>query len=96
MSGAQLVNANLSGTQPVGSILSGTVFYIELVDGKQFPAIGLRQYYLDMAYSDPTNPPQLGGVVLDAETGEPLVWRGKSLESIRDNPGSSEGAPDAD
>ena len=43
------------------------------------PATGLTQGQLDEARSDPNNPPFLEGV-LDAETGEQLVWRGKPLD----------------
>ena len=41
------------------------------------PVNGLIQEQLDQACSDPDNPPDLGGIVLDAGTGKPLVWRGK-------------------
>lgn len=37
---------------------------------------GLTQGQIDEAHADPKNPPQLEGVV-DANTGEPLVWPGR-------------------
>ena len=43
-------------------------------------AAGLTQAQLDSAIADPENPPKLEGV-LDAETGEQLVWRGRALDA---------------
>ena len=40
--------------------------------------MGLTQAQLDVARSAPENPPELEGV-LDAKTGEQLVWRGRPL-----------------
>ena len=55
--------------------ISGTVFSLH----GTFPAEGLLQTQLDLAWADPNNLPILDNV-LDAETGEPLVWRGRPLE----------------
>ncbi len=45
--------------------------------GNKKPARGLTQKQLDEAEVDPRDtPPRLDGFVMDAETGEPLVWRG--------------------
>ena len=45
-------------------------------DGVYVGVRGLTQAQIDEARADPMNPPQIEGV-LDANTGEPLVWRGK-------------------
>lgn len=74
LSRATLANADLSGAELRDTILSGTKFSI----AEHPPAQGLTQEELDRARADPENPPKLDGVV-DDYTGEPLVWRGKSL-----------------
>ena len=81
LSNARLAGADLSGTAPIRVILSGTKFCDEgPSDSPTSPTIGLTQYFLDLAYSDPDNPPVLDGDARDARTGRPLVWRGKQLE----------------
>lgn len=70
LSGAFLKNANLEGANLTGSSFSR----------RRSLATGLTQAQLDEARSDPENPPNLNGV-LDAETGEQLVWRGKPLDA---------------
>ena len=55
--------------------LSGTDFYGADGDDKSWSVTGLTQAMLELAIADPGNPPKLGGVVLDADTGEPLVWQ---------------------
>ena len=65
LSGAKLGAANLSGAQ------------LSTDDGES-PATGLTQVQLDQAHADSDCPPVLDGLV-DAQTGEPLVWRGKPL-----------------
>ena len=74
LSGANLSDATLSDTTLVGANLSGVIFS----ENGKIPATGLTQDQLDQACADPANPPKLDGVV-DRETGEPLVWRGKPL-----------------
>ena len=76
LSGALLVGTNLHGALSLGPILSGAKFSINGV----LPARGIRQSDLDSCKADPDNPPDLTGVV-DAETGEPLVWSGKPLDA---------------
>ena len=78
LSNARLVNADLWGTAIGGANLTGAI----LGDGgtslgKDGESISIRitQRQLDEACADPENPPVLQGIV-DAETGEPLVWRG--------------------
>ena len=76
LSGAALWGANLSSADLDDANLSGAEF--SAGDGES-PATGLTQAQLDEARADPDNPPKLDGVV-DAETGKPLVWRGKPLD----------------
>ena len=71
LQGADLTNGTFGDTD-----LSGAALYFEDVDGDSSPAKGITQAMLDRAVADPNNPPKLGGVLLDAETGEPLVWNG--------------------
>ena len=66
-----MAGATLSDTD-----LSGTHFYHPHGGKATNPVTGLTQDQLDEACADPDNPPKLDGV-LDAETGKPLVWRGK-------------------
>ena len=75
LSGATLVGTNLHGTLSEGPILSGAKFSY---DGRS-PAKGIKQSDLDSCQADADNLPDLTGVV-DAETGEPLVWTGKPLD----------------
>ena len=70
LAGANLEDANLTGASFNRSMRAG---------GKRRPAKGLTQSQLDEARSDPDSPPDLEGV-LDAATGEQLVWRGKPLD----------------
>ena len=71
LSGAHFLSASLDNVNLTDANLSGTEFSI---DGPQ-TAKGLTQAQLDQARADPSDPPNLAGV-LDAETGLPLVWRG--------------------
>ena len=75
LGGAKLFNAQLNGAN-----LSDAQLYLnrrEVSDPTEtkIPATGLTQAQLDTARADPQQP-QLDDVVLDAETGKPLVWRG--------------------
>ncbi len=76
LSAADLSGAYLSDVDLTGADLSGADLYGAHTSGIPWPAKGLTQAMLDKAIADPENPPKLGGVVIDAETGEPLVWRG--------------------
>ena len=73
--------ANLSGAVLNEAILSGArldkghVLGTWLTSHEDSPTTRLTQEQLDSARADSGNPPHLNGV-LDAETGEPLVWRG--------------------
>lgn len=75
LSGADFHDADLNRVNFAGANLSGAEFSF----GGRLGAKGLTQAQLDRAEADPDNPPKLEGV-LDAETGEPLVWRGRPLD----------------
>ena len=75
LSSANFWNADLNRVSFAEANLSGAEFSI---GGRQGPK-GLTQAQLDQARADPDNPPNLEGV-LDAETGEQLVWRGRPLD----------------
>ena len=68
LSEAVLWKANLSGADFCGARARSTAY--------RTPVCGLTQAQLDEACADPANPPILKGI-LDAATGEPLVWQGK-------------------
>ena len=72
MSGAHFLGADLTSANIAEANLSGVKFS----DGGPQTAQGLTQAQLDDAWADPNNPPELAGV-LDAGSGEPLVWPGK-------------------
>ena len=63
---AVLRGANISGADLCGAYASSA---------NRELARGLTQAQLNEAYADPDNPPKLDGV-LDAKSGEPLVWYG--------------------
>lgn len=91
LSGARLRRANLSHANLLGANLSKAILFKADLSGADLggvdarsaryrePATGLTQTQLDDACANPANPPHLDGV-LDAETGEQLVWRGKPCE----------------
>ena len=76
LSGARILRTDMSGATLSDTDLSGTYFHDPRGGKATEPVTGLTQGQLDEACADPDNPPKLDGV-LDAETGEPLVWRGK-------------------
>ena len=77
MSMTQFVDADLSDTLIAGANLSGARFSNS---GKHAPC-KLTQGQLDQSCADPNKPPQLEGV-FDVETGKPLVWRGKAVDTV--------------
>ena len=79
LSGARIVRTDMSGATLHRTDLSGTHFYGPWNGGDKSSITGLTQGQLDQACADPDNPPKLDDIV-DAETGEPLVWRGKPCE----------------
>ena len=80
MASAEILRTDMSDAQLRQVNLSGTYFYHPSGRDATSPVTGLTQAQLDEACADPDNPPKLDGVVMDAETGEPLVWRGKPCE----------------
>ena len=93
LSGARLyktifASANLSGASFSGADVSRTWFCGKsLVPGRRFdsPAVGIVYHRFDRARARKGNPPILGGVVLDADFGTPLVWdpsKGMGIEYV--------------
>ena len=79
LSGAILLSADLTGAYLNNAELSGVVLgQANLTKAVLRDARGLTQAQLDEACANPDNPPNLDGVQ-DAETGEYLIWRGKSV-----------------
>ena len=89
LSGVQFRHADLSDAKFWGADLSKTILYDANLSGADLsgvdanspmykePVRGLTQEQLDEAWADSDNPPKLDGV-LDAETGEQLIWRGRA------------------
>ena len=73
---AELWRANLAGASLADANLTSARFFSH---NGRYPAIGLVQAQLDAAVADSKNPPKLNGVT-DSETGQPLNWRGQSLD----------------
>ena len=71
--GANLRDADLSGANLTGAKLSN-ISEVDFQSSSGGRTI-ITQFQLDEACADPDNPPKLEGV-MDAETGEALVWRG--------------------
>ena len=87
LSGACLVMADLSQADFLDADLSDADLSDADLTGVEFSsgpqtARGMRQAQLDEAKADPGNLPSLAGVC-DAESGEPLIWRGKQLSCPR-------------
>ena len=92
--GVKLRHANLSGAKFWGADLSKAILRNANLSGADLcgvdarsptdrvPVRGLTQAQLDKARADPGNQPKLDGV-LDAVTGEPLVWRGRPLIDVQ-------------
>ena len=78
LAGAALCDANLSGANLDSTILTDADLNGIDVGAEHEPTSGVTQSQLDEARADENNPPNLDGAV-DAETGEPLVWRDRSL-----------------
>ena len=84
LSKTELAEATLVGAHLEGANLSGATLYIcnTRLDGSvgpAQPATGLTKDQLNEACANLGNPPIMDGFVLDAETGEPLVWGGQSI-----------------
>ena len=83
LAGASLARANLCQADLTGANISGAHFYdfagLMGIGERESAAKGLTQQQLNRARADPNERPDLDGHVLDAETGEPLVWLTKWL-----------------
>ena len=78
LSNVQLQNANFSGANLIEAKLYSSLLLDADLSGANLERCeGLTQDQIDYAIADSDNPPKLEGVV-DAKTGRPLVWRGKS------------------
>lgn len=73
LTNAKLQNANLTDADLMRANLSGADF---VSGGVQSASCGLTQRQLDLACASPDRPPLIDGLV-DAETAQPLVWRGQ-------------------
>ena len=86
LSGARLAGADLSGARFWDADLNRANFADANLSGAEFSVDGrqaakrLTQVQLDKARADADNPPKLNGV-LDVETSEQLVWRGKPIDA---------------
>ncbi len=79
LSGVNLSGANLSGTNLSITIWNRSIVMFPVEGGTSKAGVrNLTQVQLDLACADPNNPPRLDSVI-DAETGKPLVWRGKPI-----------------
>ena len=83
-----LASANLSGASFSGADVSRTWFCgTSSISGRRFdsPAVGIVYHRFNRARARKGAPPILGGVVLDAEFGTPLVWepsKGMGIEYV--------------
>lgn len=77
LNGAALCGANLTLANLDGAVLTGADLDGLMVGTDHDPVVGLTQAQLDRARVDENDLPMMDGVA-DAETGEPLVWRGAS------------------
>ena len=88
LSGALIGTADLTGASLRDANLSGASFgkstRVTASDSPVSETVIARvtQAQLDEARADPDNPPKIDPVVVDAETGAPLVWNGKVLAEL--------------
>ena len=81
LSHAGLFNADLEGANLTGANLTGANLKDANLTGTDLRNCeGLTQEQIDQAQADSDNPPNLTDVV-DAKTGDPLVWRGRVLST---------------
>ena len=76
--GVRLNQVNLDGADLDGADLAGADPQANLTGTNLKNCKGLTQEQIDEAVADSDNPPTLEGVI-DANTGEPLVWRGAGV-----------------
>ena len=80
LSGAVLLDAKLFGTELIDTIVTGVDLYgVGDWHATKLPVQGLTQFELDRTLADFSDLPRLDGVVLDAETREPLIYRGEPI-----------------
>ena len=80
LSNVQLQNANFSGANLIEAKLYSSLLLDADLSGANLERCeGLTQDQIDYAIADSDNPPKLEGVV-DAKTGDLLVWRGKAAK----------------
>ena len=80
LSNVQLQNANFSGANLIEAKLYSSLLLDGDLSGANLERCeGLTQDQIDYAIADSDNPPKLEGVV-DAKTGDLLVWRGKAAK----------------
>lgn len=79
LSGINLCDAILTGSNLTGSNLRDTILTeTTLTDADLSDCKGLTQRQLDKARAHEALPPKLVNVT-DAETGDPIIWRGRSI-----------------
>ena len=90
LSNADLSRADVSGTHFSLVMHNGALFDREYaksigIDPREHyvGVRGLTQAQIDKARADPANPPQVEGI-LDARTGKPIVWRGRSTLAVEE------------
>ena len=77
LTSAKLMRANLTGAYLLSVNLTGAYLGSANLTGAEISICkGFTQKQIDLGTADADNPPDLGGAA-DAETGKPLVWRGK-------------------
>ena len=83
--GINMSKANLSYAMILDTILLNTWLHDANLSGTQFIAgHNLTQEQLDQARAELDNPPDVRGV-LDAKTGNPLIWTGGRGEPLKDD-----------
>lgn len=83
LGGATLLDANLSSAIVSGANLGPLAMEIHKDNEEPYRKTirtKITQSQLDVCRADPASPPMLDGA-FDAETGKPLIWRGKPLHS---------------
>ena len=75
--GANMRDANLRDADLTGADMSNLDMSEAAFPMSSQGKTALTQSQLDQAIADPDNPPKLDGV-MDADTGKPLVWRGRA------------------
>ena len=83
LGGANLLGSDLSNANLSNARLSPLTVTTQQAGKDPCPRMvltKLTQAQLDVACAEPEKPPNLDGAI-DAETGKPLIWRGRPLNS---------------